>query len=160
MPFRLLIRFVFELVETLFDRADLLLDRVGNVNLIKAVYSSAVHADGTCGNADGGAVFWQGRKHDGVCRNFSVAAYFKAAEHLCARTNHDVVAERGVSFARIFSRSSEGHALIDRAIVADLGCFADDDGGAVVDEKSVTYFRARMYLDSGEKLSRLADCAR
>jgi hypothetical protein len=38
----------------------------------------------------------------------------------------------------------------ERAVVTDLGGFADHNAHAVIDEEPATYLRSGMYLDSGQ----------
>ena len=47
-------------------------------------------------------------------------------------------------------RAAERHALVDRAVIADLGRLADDDAHPVVDEDAPADRRARMDLDTGQ----------
>src|SRR5436189_5160306 len=51
--------------------------------------------------------------------------------------------------------AAKGHALVDRAAVADLGGFADDDPHAVIDEHAAADLRTRMNLDAGQPASQL-----
>ena len=43
--------------------------------------------------------------------------------------------------------SAQGDALIDRAVVADLGGLADDDADAMIDEQAAADLRAGMDVD-------------
>src|SRR5204863_7803824 len=55
---------------------------------------------------------------------------------------------------------AEGDALVDGAVVADLGGLADDDAHAVVDEDAAADLRAGMDLDAGEEARDVRDPAR
>ena len=54
-------------------------------------------------------------------------------------------------------RAAERDALVDRAVVADLGRLADHDAHAVVDEDAPADLRARMDLDAGEEARQVRD---
>src|SRR5437879_13727576 len=55
--------------------------------------------------------------------------------------------------------AAKGHALVDRAAVADLGGLADHDSHAVIDEHAAADLRARMNLDAGQPASQLGSKA-
>jgi len=52
----------------------------------------------------------------------------------------------------VLARTAERHALIEQAVVADLGRLADDDAGAVVDDEAAADRRAGVDLDPGPEL--------
>ena len=72
-------------------------------------------------------------------------------EDLGARADHHAAAERGMALALVPRRAAERDAVIERAIVADLGRFADDDAHAVVDEHPPADGGARVDLDAGRR---------
>ncbi len=49
--------------------------------------------------------------------------------------------------------AAESDAMVDRAVIADLGRFPDDDAIAVVDEEVSADFGARMDLDASDAVS-------
>ena len=53
---------------------------------------------------------------------------------------------------------AEGNALVERDVVADSGCFADDHAHAVIDEEAVPDLSAGMDLDAGDQARRLRQC--
>ena len=55
-----------------------------------------------------------------------------------------------MSLAVLFARSSEGNALVHGDVVAHDGGFADDDGGAVIDEKAMADLGAGVNFDEGK----------
>ena len=65
-----------------------------------------------------------------------------------------------MALAGMLAGAAERHALVERAVVADLGGLTDDDAAAVVDHQSLADFGAGVDLDAGEKLCALADGAR
>jgi hypothetical protein len=64
------------------------------------------------------------------------------SEQLGAGADGDVVAERRVALAALEAGAAEGHALVERHAVADLGRLADHHAGAVVDEELAPIFAA------------------
>ena len=79
------------------------------------------------------------------------------AEHLRARADHHVAAERGVPLAAVLAGTAERHALIDGAVIADLRSLADDDGAAVVNEHAFADFRAGVDFNPGQPAGDLTD---
>ena len=71
-----------------------------------------------------------------------------------------VVTDSRVTLARILTRTAQGHAVVDRAVVADLGGLADDDTHAVVDEQAAANGRARVDLHAGHGACKLRDHTR
>ena len=55
--------------------------------------------------------------------------------------------------------TAEGDALIDRAVVADLGGLADNHADAVVDKQALADRRARMDVDRGQHPPDMGDKA-
>ena len=54
-----------------------------------------------------------------------------------------------MALAGVLAGAAEGDAVVDGAVVADLGGLADDDAHAVVDEQALADLRAGVYLDAG-----------
>jgi len=85
-------------------------------------------------------------------------AYREAAEHLRVGADDHASRERGVPLGALRERSAaERDALVDGAVVADLGRLAHDDAHAVVDEHAPADHRARMDLDAGEEAPDVRD---
>ena len=61
-----------------------------------------------------------------------------------------------MTLSDVLSGSAEGDALIQRAVVADLRRFSDNDPASVVDKQSLSYLRAGVDLNSGEEFRALA----
>ena len=72
----------------------------------------AADARDSARNADDRRILRHLAQHNGVCRNACVVANRKRSQHLRARTDHDVVAERRVALADVLAGTAEGHALI------------------------------------------------
>jgi hypothetical protein len=62
------------------------------------------------------------------------------AQHARARANDHVVCERGMPLAGLFARAAQGHALVERHIVADDRSLADHHAHAVIDEEAAADF--------------------
>ncbi len=59
--------------------------------------------------------------------NFAVVRDGQRTKHLGAAADQHIVAQSGVPFTAILAGTAQRHALIKRAVVADLGCLADDN---------------------------------
>ena len=69
-------------------------------------------------------------------------------KHLRARADKHVVAKRGVSLSRVFTRTAKRDSLIYRAVVANLGGLADNHAHSVVYKKALSYGSSGVYLNS------------
>ena len=58
------------------------------------------------------------------------------SEHLGTGTDHDVVAQGRVALALVPAGATQGDAMVERAVIADLGGFPDHHPHAVIDEKA------------------------
>ena len=83
-----------------------------------------------------------------------------AAKNGCIHANHNVIAERGVALAALFTRAAERDALIQRDVIADFARFADNHTHGVVDEETATDFRSRVNFHARHETSELARDAR
>jgi hypothetical protein len=81
-------------------------------------------------------------------------------ENLSPHSNGHLWLEGGVALTSRFSGSTEGHALIQRAVVAHNRSFANDDSHAMINEHALTDACAGMDLDTGEEPAKVADEAR
>jgi len=109
----------------------------------------AAEPDDPARNADDRRPLRHLAQYYSVCRNAGVVANAERAKHLCAGADHDVVAERRMALADILARAAERYALIEQAVVPDLGGFADHDAGSVVNDQTTANGRAGMDLDTG-----------
>jgi hypothetical protein len=55
-----------------------------------------------------------------------------------------------MTFPTLIPGTAKRHALIEQNVIADLGCFADHDSHAMVDEKSLADLRSRMNLNASQ----------
>src|ERR1044071_5396790 len=78
------------------------------------------------------------------------------SQHRCTRTDNDPILDRRMALFFPQARPTQGHALIDRHIVSDLGRFADNDSHAMIDEESTANLGPRMDLDPGKKAADIA----
>ena len=130
---------------------------VGNVDLVQPVDADAVLLDDLGRDAHGGAVGRNLCQHDGARRDVGIVADLERAQHLGARADQHVVAQRGVAFAVVLAGTAQRHALIQDAVVADDRRFADDDAGAVVDEKPPPDLRPGVDFNIGLSDAALRD---
>ena len=94
------------------------------------------------GYAHGGGVGRQILQDHAAGAYTDVVADVDGAQHLSTGAHQHVVAQRGVALAGILAGAAQRHAVVDGAVVADLGGFAEDDAHAVVDEQLVADFGA------------------
>ena len=95
-----------QLGKLLFQLRKLLPYGVGDVYLVyfaREVHAPALHAHPLRRYADGGAVGRNLAQNDGVCRNSAVVSDLKGTEHLCARADEDVVANRRMALAAVLA---------------------------------------------------------
>ena len=124
---------------------------VGNVDLVEVAVgdANAVALDDPRRDADGGAVWRNFFENDSVRGDFRVIADFERTENSRSRAYENVVSEGRVTLADVFSRAAERYVLIKCAVVADFGCFADNDARAVVDEQTFSDFRSGVNFNAG-----------
>ena len=89
--------------------------------------------------------------HDRIAAHARALAHGDGAENLGAGADHHVVFQRRVALALFPGGAAQGHAMVERAVVADFGGFADHHTHAVIDEEAPADLGARMDLDAGQK---------
>ena len=109
------------------------------------------------GDTDRGRILRHFLKHHGARGDPRSVPDLEGTEHLCARADQDVISDRGMAFPGVLTGAAEGHALIDRAVVADFRGLADHDGGAVVDHHAFADLGGGVDLDPGDEARSLAD---
>ena len=145
----MIVHLFFQFAHPAFKGHNVLLDRVGQVNVIEIdMRGRAFAADNAAGVADHGAVGRHLLEHHRRRADFAAAADRERAEHLRARADDHIIPDGRVALAHVLARSAEGHALIKRHIVADDRRFADDHAVAMVDEKALANARAGVNLDA------------
>ena len=70
-----------------------------------------------------------------------------------------VVADGGMALAVVLAGAAQGDAVVDQAVVADLGGLADDDAHAVVDDQAAADRGAGVDLNAGPEAGPLGDSA-
>ena len=106
-------------------------------------------------HADDDRVRRDGFHHHRICADATIRANRDRAENFCARADDDVIFQRGVALALVQTDAAERDAVIQRHVVADLRRFADDNAHAVINEKAVADFCARMNFDPGDAARKL-----
>ena len=113
-------------------------------------YAAAVAFDDASRHAHDGAVVGYVLDDDRVAADFDVVADADVAEHLGTRAHGDVVAQGGVALAGLVAGTAERDALVEHAVVAHNGGFADDDAHGVVDKEMLADLCGGMNLNAGD----------
>jgi hypothetical protein len=113
-------------------------------------HAAAVALDDASRHAYDGAVVGHVLDDNRVAADFDIVADANVAEHLGARAHGDVVAQGGVALAGLVAGAAECDALVEHAVVAHDGGFADDDAHGVVDKEVLANLRGRVNLDAGD----------
>ena len=116
--------------------------------------------DHSAWNANNGAVALYIADNYRSSADSCVGADRDRTQYFCAGPYHDIFGEGWVAFAVFLSCAPKGHSLVEKASVADLGCFTNHDSHAVVNEHAVADAGAGVDLDTGEGSSDLAKAAR
>ena len=154
---------IFQRADPAVKVGDALCDHIRQillVEVIRRVDGLVVDAHDFGRYADSGAVGRQIAQNDASGTDTGVVSDIDRAKHLGAGTDQNVVAEGRVTLAGVLAGTAEDHAVVDGAVVADLGRLTKDDAHAVVDEQALADLRARVDLDAGAVASVLADPAR
>src|SRR5690606_23720587 len=88
--------------------------------------------------------------HHGIRTNLGAGAYGKRPKNLRAGADDNPILQGWMAFTLVPAGATQGHAVIKRHVIADLGRFSDNDAHAVIDEKTPTDSRTRMNLDARE----------
>ena len=116
-----------------------------------AIDTLAVDSDNATGYADYRCIRRNFAENDRAGADFGTRTDSERTEYLCARTDHHIVLDGGVTFSFVFAGAAQRYALIYYHIIADHGGLADDYARAVIDKHSAPDVSAGMYFDSGEK---------
>ena len=100
------------------------------------------------GNAHRGRAGGHIPDHDRVRSDLGVIADQNGSEHFGTGAEHHASSKRRVAFTGVPRGTAESHAMIERAVVTDLGGFADHHAHPVVDEHAASYDCPGMDLDS------------
>ena len=129
------------------------------VQIIGGAAADVVDPDDLRGNAYGGGVGGQVVEHHAACSHTDVISDEHRTQHLGSGTDQYVVANGRMPLAGVLAGTAQGHAVIDGAVIADLGGFAEHDPHAVVNEQPLTDLGPRMNLDTRKVTGNLADQA-
>lgn len=113
-------------------------------------HAAAIALDDASRHAHDGAVIGHVLDDNRVTADLDVVADANVAEHLGARAHGDVVAQGGVALASFVAGAAERNALVEHAVVAHDGGFADDDAHGVVDKEVLADLCGGMNLDAGD----------
>ena len=91
------------------------------------------------------------RSTTGACADAAIFADGDVAQDLRAGANHDIVADRRMPFPVFLARAAQGHALVQRDIVANDHRLAIDHTHTVVDEQTPPNLRAGMDFNTGDQ---------
>src|SRR3990172_6673312 len=70
---------------------------------------------------------WYVLYHDRVATDVCPVTDGNRPEHLGTCPDHDIILQGGMAFALVPGSAAQGHAMIDRYIISDLGGLADDN---------------------------------
>ena len=112
-------------------------------------HAAAVALDDASRHAHDGAVVGYVLDDDRIAADFDVVADANVAEHFSACAHGDVVAQGGVALAGLVAGAAKRDALVEHAVVAHNGGFADDDAHGVVDKEMLADLCSGMNLDAG-----------
>src|SRR5215469_15911400 len=124
--------------------------RVADFFRVADDHALAIAQHDVAGHADDGRIVGNAAQHDRARAHPAVVADGDVAQDFGARTHDYIVPDRRVTLALFLAGAAECYALVERNVIADDGGFADDDGGAVVDEKAMTDLCAGVNLDQGK----------
>ena len=127
---------------------------MGLIQFVANFLSGAAHHP--CRNTYGGCFGRNVAQHHRTGGDLGAVTDREVAQQLGAGPYHHAIAQSGMAFAGFLAGTAQGCALIESAVIADDGGFADDHAGAVVDEESLTDLRTGMDLNAGQKPSALA----
>jgi len=110
--------------------------------------------------ADGRALRRHFLDHHRVRSDARAVAHGEAAQHLGPGTDDHPTAQRRMALGALGERGApQRHALVNGAVVADLGGLADHDAHAMVHEDAAADDRPGMDLDAGQKARQVRDKA-
>ena len=131
--------FGFQAAQAGFELGDALVDNIRQILLVQIVRRAALDiadADDLRGYTDGSAL--AGRFSAQRCqRRRGRVTDVDRAQHLRARADQHIVAQRRMALAGVLAGTAQGDAVVDCAVVADLRRLTKDDAHTVVDKELV-----------------------
>src|SRR5579862_8749468 len=125
--------------------------------MVEDAVGGGPHAHDSSRNSDDRGMIGHGANDHRAGTDFYVVADLNAPENLGACSDHDVVADRGVTLALLVAGSAERDAQVNENVVANLSGLADYHAHAVVDEETAADPGSRMDFDAGQKAGNLGD---
>src|SRR5208283_125694 len=93
----------------------------------------------------------------GAGADFHVISDSDVPEHPGAASDHDAVAESGMTLASLVSRAAKCDALIKQHVFADLDGFPDHHAHPVIDEETASDNGSRVDIYSGQEPAHVGD---
>ena len=97
---------------------------------------------------------------DRVGADLGAVTHVNRPQDLGAGADDHAPPERGVALALVPGSAAERDAMVERAVVADFGGFADDHAHAVIDEHAAADRGPRVDLDAGQEAAPVREPAR
>ena len=80
---------------------------------------------------------------------FGILTHSERTQNLRPRAHHHIILQRGVPLSGFFSRTSQGHTLVQGHIIPDNRRLSNDHTASVVNEQPFADCGARVNLDPG-----------
>lgn len=156
--FALAFLFLFELllvgVNTVLQTAQFLCKRVRQVDLVERIRRR--RTDTLTGNLDDARLDADNRgirrnllQYDSIRADTAVVTHLERSENLRAGRNEHVVADGRVTLAGVVTGTAERYTVVNRAVVANLSGFTDNDAHAVVNKQAFADLGTRVDLNTG-----------
>ena len=141
-------------VDAALQAAKLLCERVGEVDLIERVRRGGTDAltgdlDDARLDADNRGIRRNLLQYDSIRADTAVVTHLERSENLRAGRNEHVVANGRMTLAGVVTGTAERYTVVNRAVVANLSGFTDNDAHAVVNKQAFADLCARVDLNTG-----------
>lgn len=117
------------------------------MHVIKVVNANPILFYNARGRAYGSTVGRYILQDDRSRGDFGIITHGKGPKKLRMGSDEYVVPDGGVTFPGFFSRTAQGYAVVNGAIVADFCRFSDNDAHSVVNQKSASNGGCGMDFD-------------
>ena len=74
-------------------------------------------------------------QHHGVGADTAVGTNVNRAQHFCARADHHMIAQGGVTLTPVAAGSAQGHSLVQQHVITNFGGFANHHPAAMIDQQ-------------------------
>ena len=99
-------------------------------------------------HADDGTVRRNLLDHNRSGSDFGVFPDRKRSDDLRTGADHNIVLQRRMTFPGLLTITAKRHALIQRHVVSDNGCFSDNHTRTMINKQSLSDRRTRMDFDT------------